>query len=51
MFIKDGTVFNQIYRGRLTDDEMYRKISDTLTVLHTEREREPENGRTEGEES
>lgn len=43
MFIKDGTVFNQIYRGRLTDDEMYRKISDTLTVLHTERTREPEN--------
>ncbi|MCM1187682.1 MAG: ABC transporter ATP-binding protein [bacterium] len=36
MFIKDGCVFNQIYRGNLSDDEMYRKISDTLTVLHTE---------------
>lgn len=36
LFIKDGCVFNQIYRGRLDDDEMYRKISDTLTILHTE---------------
>ena len=37
MFIKDGCVFNQIYRGKLSDEEMYRKISDTLTVLQTER--------------
>lgn len=36
LFIKDGCVFNQIYRGKLDDDEMYRKISDTLTILHTE---------------
>ena len=36
LFIKDGCVFNQIYRGRLGDDEMYRKISDTLTVLQTD---------------
>ncbi len=36
LFIKDGNVFNQIYKGRLNDDEMYRKISDTLTILHTE---------------
>ena len=40
MFIKDGCVFNQIYRGGLGDDEMYRKISDTLTVLQTHREAE-----------
>ena len=39
LFIKDGCVFNQIYRGRLNDEEMYRKISDTLTVLHTENPR------------
>ncbi|MDE7353364.1 MAG: ABC transporter ATP-binding protein [Acetatifactor sp.] len=38
MFIKDGCVFNQIYRGNMNDEEMYRKISDTLTILHTERE-------------
>ena len=37
MFIKDGSVFNQVYRGNMSDDEMYRKISDTLTVLHTEK--------------
>lgn len=37
LFIKDGNVFNQIYKGRLTDDEMYRKISDTLTILQTEK--------------
>ena len=36
LFIKDGTVFNQIYRGELSDEEMYRKISDTLTVLQME---------------
>lgn len=35
LFIKDGCVFNQIYRGNLGDEEMYRKISDTLTVLQT----------------
>lgn len=37
LFIKDGSVFNQIYRGRLSDEEMYRKISDTLTVLQAEK--------------
>lgn len=35
LFIKDGCVFNQIYRGNYSDDEMYRKISDSLTVLQT----------------
>lgn len=40
MFIKDGCVFNQIYRGKLSDEEMYRKISDTLTILQTERKNE-----------
>lgn len=35
LFIKDGCVFNQIYRGNLKDDEMYRMISDSLTVLQT----------------
>lgn len=46
LFIKDGCVFNQIYRGRMTDDEMYRRISDTLTVLQTEKGTDP-LGRTE----
>ena len=33
LFIKDGEVFHQIYRGNLTNEQMYQKISDTLTVL------------------
>ena len=33
LFIKDGEVFHQIYRGNSTDEEMYRKISDTLTLI------------------
>ena len=35
LFIKDGEVFHQIYRGNLTDDQLYVKIQDTLTVLTT----------------
>lgn len=35
LFIKDGVVFHQIYRGDKTMDEMYQNISDTLTVLAT----------------
>ena len=35
LFIKDGLVFHQIYRGTRTDDEMYAKIGDTLTMLTT----------------
>lgn len=33
LFIKDGSVFNQIYRGNHSKEEMYKLISDTLTVL------------------
>ncbi len=33
MFIKDGEVFHQIYRGNSTNEEMYHKISDTLTLI------------------
>ena len=35
MFIKDGEVFHQIYRGEATDQQLYQKISDTLTLLAT----------------
>ena len=35
LFIKDGTVFHQIYRGELQREAMYQKISDTLTLLTT----------------
>lgn len=33
LFIKDGIVYHQIYRGRETPQKMFEKISDTLTVL------------------
>ena len=35
LFIKDGEVFHQIYRGNHTGDEMFHKISDSLTALTT----------------
>ncbi|WP_252233704.1 ABC transporter ATP-binding protein [Clostridium sp. ZS1] len=35
LFIKDGKLFHQIYRGAMNNDEMYQKISDSLTVLTT----------------
>jgi putative ABC transport system ATP-binding protein len=33
MFIRDGVVFHQIYKGEAKDQQMYQKISDTLTLL------------------
>lgn len=35
LFIKDGEVFHQIYKGENTKEEMYQKISDTLTIIAT----------------
>ena len=35
LFIKDGEVFHQLYRGNLTSDEMSPTITDTGTVLTT----------------
>ncbi|MGI6013827.1 MAG: ABC transporter ATP-binding protein [Oscillospiraceae bacterium] len=35
LFIKDGEVFHQIYRGTHSNEELYQKISDTLTLLAT----------------
>lgn len=35
LFIRDGEVFHQIYRGNDTDEQLYQKISDTLTLLAT----------------
>ncbi|HAG65243.1 MAG TPA: ABC transporter ATP-binding protein, partial [Ruthenibacterium lactatiformans] len=36
LFIKDGCVFHQIYRGSHDRDEMYRMISDALTVMQAQ---------------
>lgn len=35
LFIKDGEVFHQLYRGDMSIEELYAKISDTLTILTT----------------
>lgn len=35
LFIKDGEVFHQLYRGSGGDDEMFQRISDTLTMLQS----------------
>lgn len=35
LFIKDGQVFHQLYKGSASNEEMYQKISDTLTVITT----------------
>lgn len=35
LFIKDGEVFHQLYRGACSNEQLYQKISDTLTLLAT----------------
>ena len=35
LFIKDGEVFHQLYRGNMSNEELYEKISATLTALTT----------------
>ena len=35
LFIKDGEVFHQLYRGENTNEQLYQRISDTLTMLTT----------------
>ena len=39
LFIKDGEVFHQIYRGESTNEQLYQKISDSLTLLQEGGER------------
>lgn len=39
LFIRDGEVFHQLYRGENTTEQMYQRITDTLTVLTTDGER------------
>ena len=33
LFIRDGEVFHQLYRGEASDELFYQKIADTLTLL------------------
>ena len=39
LFIRDGEVFHQLYRGQDTNEQLYQKISDTLTMLQAGGER------------
>lgn len=40
LFIKDGEIFHQLYKGSLTNEQMYEKIAHTLTLLVTGGERD-----------
>lgn len=33
LFIKDGEIYHQLYKGDCTNQQMYQKIADTLTML------------------
>lgn len=33
LFIRDGVIFHQIYRGEADNEQLYKKITDTLTLL------------------
>lgn len=35
LFIKDGEVFHQLYRGGQSQDKFYQRIADALTLLAT----------------
>ena len=35
LFIKDGTIFHQLYKGSLSNEAMYQKISETLNIIAT----------------
>ena len=39
LFIKDGEVFHQLYKGSSSSEQFYQRISDTLTLLQTGGER------------
>lgn len=33
LFIRDGQLYHQLYRGEMTNEQFYEKISDALTVM------------------
>lgn len=33
LFLRDGVVYHQLYRGEATQEQQFRRIADTLTVL------------------
>lgn len=44
LFIHDGQVYHQLYRGEMTNEQFYEKISDALTVM-TRKDAQGRNGR------
>lgn len=40
LFIKDGEVFHELYKASMSEEELYHKISDTLTMIATGGERD-----------
>ena len=45
LFLRDGEVYHQLYRGELSSSEMFTRISDTLTmVTSSARSARPERG-------
>ncbi len=36
LFIKDGIIYNQIFRGSKSKEEFYDQISNTLTIMNEE---------------
>ena len=40
LFLRDGEVYHQIYRGNLSEDDMFQQISDALTLATSPREEE-----------
>lgn len=50
LFIKDGCVFHQIYRGNQSNEAMYKMISDALTVLQTQIQNEEDKESKDAEE-
>ena len=39
LFLQDGEVYHQLYRGEMSFEQMFAKVSDTLTMLTTGGER------------
>ncbi len=35
LFIKDGSIYHQLYKASMSNEELYQKISDTLTLIAT----------------
>ena len=35
LFLRDGEVYHQLYRGNMSFEEMFAKVSDTLTMMST----------------